>query len=116
MTFVHNHAQGIRAYDFLVTVTASIRLLYVLVIMEVGTRRIAHFNVTGHPTADRTPQQFREVITGDNAQRFLLHNRDSIYDNGRAAFQPSSRNSRALRRDSSTVILRVKEFLVVSEL
>jgi hypothetical protein len=50
MTFVRNHAQGILACDFFVTVTASFRVLYVFVVMEVGTRRIAHFNVTAHPT------------------------------------------------------------------
>jgi uncharacterized repeat protein (TIGR03803 family) len=64
MTFVQDHAHGILACDFFVTVTAGFRVLYVFVIMEVGTRRIAHFNVTAHPTADWTLQQFREVITG----------------------------------------------------
>ncbi len=79
MTFVRNHAQGLLACDFFVTVTASFRLLYVFVIMEVGTRRIAHFNVTAHPTADWTLQQFREVITGEKPYRFLIHDRDNIY-------------------------------------
>ena len=79
MTFVRNHAQGILACDFFVTVTASFRVLYVFVIMEVGTRRIAHFNVTDHPTADWTLQHFREVITGEEPYRFLIHDRDSIY-------------------------------------
>jgi hypothetical protein len=46
MTFVRNHAEGILACDFFVTVTASFRVLYVFVVMEVGTRRIAHVNVT----------------------------------------------------------------------
>jgi len=49
------------------------------VIMEVGTRRIAHINVTAHPTADWTLQQFREVITGEKPYRFLVHDRASIY-------------------------------------
>jgi putative transposase len=79
MTFVRNHAQAILACDFLVVVTARFRVLYVFVILEVGTRKIAHFNVTGHPTADWTLQQFREVITGDQPYRFILHDRDSIY-------------------------------------
>ncbi len=60
-------------------VTASFRVLYVFVILEVGTRRIAHFNVTAHPTADWTLQQFREVITGEKSYRFLIHDRDNIY-------------------------------------
>ena len=67
MTFVRNHAQAILACDFFVVVTARFRVLYVFVVMEVGTRKIAHFNVTAHPTAAWTLQQFREVITGETA-------------------------------------------------
>jgi transposase InsO family protein len=65
--------------DFFVVVTARFRILYVFVIMEVGSRKIAHFNVTNHPTAAWTLQQFREVITGEQPDRFILHDRDSIY-------------------------------------
>ena len=72
MAFVRNHAKGILACDFFVTVTAGFRVLYVFVIMEVGTRRIAHVNVTAHPTAGWALQQFREVITGEKAYRFLI--------------------------------------------
>jgi len=79
MSFVRNHAQAILACDFFVVVTAKFQLLYVFVIMEVGSRRNAHFNVTAHPTADWTLQQFREVVTGEQAQRYLIHDRDSIY-------------------------------------
>ena len=79
MTFVRNHAEGILACDFFVTVTASFRVLYVFVIMEVGTRRITHVNVTARPTAGWALQQFREAITGEKPYRFLVHDRDSIY-------------------------------------
>jgi putative transposase len=37
-TFVGNHAQGIVACDFFVSITASFRVLYVFVAMEVGSR------------------------------------------------------------------------------
>jgi transposase InsO family protein len=77
-TFVRNHARGILASDFLVVVTARFRVLYVFVVMEVGTRKIVHFNVTDHPTADWTLQQFREVM-GEQSHRFVIHDRDSIY-------------------------------------
>ena len=60
MTFVRNHAEAIIAADFFVVVTATFRLVYVLVIMEVGSRRILHCNVTRHPTAEWALQQFRE--------------------------------------------------------
>jgi len=79
MTFVRNHAQAILACDFFLVVTARFRLFYVFVAMEVGTRKIAHFNVTAHPTADWTLQQFREVTMGEASYRFILHDRDSIY-------------------------------------
>jgi len=79
MTFVRNHAQAILACDFFVTVTVTFQVLYVFVVMEVGTRRIAHFNVTKHPTAEWTLQQFRELITGEQPCRFVLHDRDRIY-------------------------------------
>ena len=79
MTFVRNQAQAILARDFFTAVTASFRVLYVFVIMEVGTRRIVHFNATAHPTADWTLQQFREAITGERPYRFLINDRDSIY-------------------------------------
>jgi len=79
MTFVRNHAQRILACDFFATVTASFRVLYVFVVMEVGTRRIANFNVTTHPAADWTLQQLREIITGEKPYRFLIHDRDRIY-------------------------------------
>ena len=61
-TFVRNHAKAIVAADFLVAITAGFRVLYVFVVMEVGSRRILHCNVTPHPTAAWTLQQFREAI------------------------------------------------------
>ena len=78
-TFVRNHARSILACDFLVAVTAPFRVLYVFVIMEIGTRRIVHCNVTSHPTAAWTLQQFREAIPTDHHYRFLIHDRDAIF-------------------------------------
>jgi putative transposase len=78
-TFIKNHARGIVACDFMVAVTARFQVLYVFVMMEVGTRRILHYNVTAHPTADWTLQQFREAIPSDHSYQFLIHDRDSIF-------------------------------------
>jgi putative transposase len=79
LTFIHNHAKVTVACDFFVVVTATFRTLYVFVIMELGTRRILHQNVTAHPTADWTLQQFREALPGDHPYRFVIHDRDSIF-------------------------------------
>jgi len=81
-TFVRNHAQTVLACDFFVTVTATFRMLYVFVVLEVGTRRILHWNVTAHPTAEWTAQQFRLIIPGDQTHRFVIHDRDTIYSEG----------------------------------
>ena len=79
LTFVHNHAKVIVACDFFVVVTATFRTLYVFVILELGTRRILHENVTAHPTAEWTLQQFREALPGAHPYQFLIHDRDSIF-------------------------------------
>src|ERR1700722_4733474 len=66
LTFVRNHAQDIIACDFLVVVTARVRIVYVFVVIELGRRRILHVNVTDHPSADWTQQQLREALPGDH--------------------------------------------------
>ena len=62
-TFIQNHAKEIVACDFFTSVTANFRVLYVFIAMEIGSRRILHVNVTDHPTAAWTRQQFREFLT-----------------------------------------------------
>ena len=81
-TFVRNHARSVLASDFFVVVTATLRVVYVFVVLEVGTRRILHWNVTEHPTAEWTAQQFRMMVPGDQGHRFVIHDRDSIYADG----------------------------------
>jgi transposase InsO family protein len=78
-TFVRTHARAIVACDFFVSVTAGFRVLYVFVAMEVGSRRILHTNVTAHPTAEWTIQQFREFLPFDHPYGILIHDRDSVF-------------------------------------
>jgi hypothetical protein len=68
-TFVRNYAKAIIAADFLSIATARFQLLYVLVVMEIGTRKIVHVNVTPHPTAEWRLQQFREAIPCEHGYR-----------------------------------------------
>ena len=49
------------------------------VILELGSRRIFQCNVTAHPSAEWTLQQFREGLSGETAYRFVIHDRDSIF-------------------------------------
>jgi putative transposase len=78
-TFLRSHARAILACDFFFAVTATFRMLYVFVVIEHGTRRLAHVNVTAHPSAAWTLQQLREVIANADTHRYLIHDRDSIF-------------------------------------
>jgi len=78
-TFLYNHAAGIVACDFCIVVTASFRLLYVLVVIEHGSLRLLHCDVTEHPTAEWTKQQLREAIPSEHEYRYLIHDRDCIF-------------------------------------
>ena len=42
LTFVRNHSKVIVACDFFVVITTAFRTLYVLVVMEIGSRQILH--------------------------------------------------------------------------
>jgi hypothetical protein len=76
-TFVRTYARETLACDFFVVVTATFRLVYVFLVVDIGTRRILHWNVTDHPTAEWTVQQFRSVLTGDEPYRSIVHDRDA---------------------------------------
>ena len=78
-TFLRNHATAIIACDFFVAVTATFRMLYVFVVIEHSSRRLAHVNVTANPSADWTLQQLREVVGNGGGHRYLLHDRDRIF-------------------------------------
>jgi putative transposase len=78
-TFVRNHAKAIVASDFLTVVTARFQFLYVFVVMEVGSRKMVHLNVTRHPTAEWTLQQFREAIPWEHDYRFVIMDRDGKF-------------------------------------
>jgi transposase InsO family protein len=51
----------------------------VFVVIEHGTRRLAHVNVTTHPSADWTLQQLREVVGDVDNHCYLIHDRDAIF-------------------------------------
>jgi len=78
-TFLENHAKAILACDFFVAVTATFRILYVFVVIEHGTRRLAHVSVTANPSADWTLQQLRAVVGEEGGHQYLIHDRDKIF-------------------------------------
>ena len=65
--------------DFFVVATVRFKVLFVLVVLEHHRRRVVHFNVMEHPTAQWTGQQIIEAFTWDTALKYLLRDRDAIY-------------------------------------
>ena len=78
-TFLKNHAKTVLACDFFVAVTATFRMLFVFVVIEHGTRRLALVHVTANPNADWTLQQLREVVGDECRHRYLIHDCDRIF-------------------------------------
>ena len=63
--FLRNHAGAVLACDFFVVMTATFQRVYVFVILDIGTRRVVHWNLTAHPTTvnDRIPPWARDFRT-----------------------------------------------------
>jgi putative transposase len=78
-SFLRNQAAGIAAIDMFVVVSASFRLLYVMIILAHDRRKIVRFDVTRHPTAGWLAQQVTEAFPWDAAPRYLLRDRDASY-------------------------------------
>ena len=78
-TFLDQHLKGLAAIDFFVVPTANFKVLFVFIVLAHDRRRIVHFNVTEHPTAQWTAQQIVEAFPFDTAPQFLLRDGDGIY-------------------------------------
>ena len=83
-TFLNNHVADIVACDFFPVPTATFRVLFVFIMLAHERRRIMHFDIAEHPTAQWTAQQIVEAFPWESAPRYLLRDRDALYS---AAFQ-----------------------------
>lgn len=84
--FLRAQASAIVLTDFLTVDTVFLKRLYVLLYMELATRRVIWFAVTNRPDAAWVTQQARNVCWELNelgAQaRFLIHDHDAKYGGG----------------------------------
>jgi putative transposase len=80
-TFLRNHLGQMVSIDFFTVPTITMKVLFVFIVLEHRRREVLHFNVTEHPSAAWTSQQIIEAFADQNAPRYLLRDRDSIYGN-----------------------------------
>src|SRR5947209_4739794 len=59
--------------------TLRFQILYVFLGLAHERRRLLHFAVTAHPTAEWAAHQLREAFPWDTAPRYLLRDRDRIF-------------------------------------
>jgi putative transposase len=78
-TFLENHVESMASVDFFTVPTIRFQILYVFLVLAHDRRRIVHFNVTAHPTAEWAAQQLREAFPFDEAPKYLLRDRDAIF-------------------------------------
>jgi putative transposase len=78
-TFLVNHVRDLVSIDFFTVPSAGLRVLFVLVVLAHHRRRVVHFNVTEHPTADWTAQQIVDAFPDDSAPSYLVRDRDRVY-------------------------------------
>jgi putative transposase len=74
------------ACDFFTVETLFLKTVYVLFVVELGTRRVRFAGCTAHPTAEWTTQQARhlswQLQDGASTARYLIHDRDSKFPPG----------------------------------
>lgn len=80
LAFLRNHREAIVALDLFTVPTATFRVLYCFFVIEHERRRILHFNVTPHPSADWIVQQLREAFPEAASYRYAILDHDSIFN------------------------------------
>jgi transposase InsO family protein len=78
-TFLRNHRETIAAMDFFAVPTITFKLLYCFFVIDHSRRRILHFNVTAHPTAEWVCQQLRDAFPNDGTCKYAILDRDSKF-------------------------------------
>jgi transposase InsO family protein len=77
--FLDNHLKDLVSIDFFTIPTVTFRILFVFVVLSHDRRRVVHFNVTEHPSAEWTERQLVGAFPWDTAPRYLIRDRDGIY-------------------------------------
>jgi len=80
LQFLGHYGRFIWASDFCTVTTAALRTYYLVFFLEIGTRRIIHWNASASPDEAWVTQQFRNLsVVSDDLPRYLIHDRDDKY-------------------------------------
>ena len=79
LAFLNNHREAIVAMDFFSVPTVTFRLLYCFFVIDHDRRKILHFNVTAHPTAEWVCQQLREAFPDASPFKYAILDRDTKF-------------------------------------
>jgi transposase InsO family protein len=77
--FLDNHLKSLVSIDFFTVPTVRFRILFVFLVLSLDRRRIVHFNVNEHPSAEWAGRQLVEAFPWDTVPRYLIRDRDGIY-------------------------------------
>jgi putative transposase len=98
LQFLCHYGRFIWASDFATVTTATLRTYYVVFFLEIGTRRIVHWNASTSRDEAWVTQQFRNLsVVSDDLPRYLIHDRDSKY----------TRHADSLMEDVGTEVIRL---------
>ena len=78
-TFLHNHAHGIWACDFLPVTDLLFRSIHAFFVIDLATRKIVHMGVTRHPTDAWVTQQLREATPFGQHPKHVIRDNDSKF-------------------------------------
>jgi hypothetical protein len=98
LPFLAHYGRFIWASDFCTVTTATLRTYYLVFFLEIGTRRIIHWNVSTSPDETWMSQQFRNLsVASDDLPRHPIQDRDSKY----------TRHADFLLEDAGTTVIRL---------
>jgi transposase InsO family protein len=86
LAFLQNYREAIVAFDFFTVPTVNCRLLYCFFVIEHARRKILHFHVTQHPSADWVVQQLRAAFPQAGSYRYVILDRDAKFDDSVTTF------------------------------
>lgn len=77
--FLKNHMDVTWAADFFTIPSLKFEVLYALIIIEHGSRKIVHYAVTKNPNMYWLTQQFRNATPYGTQPQYLIHDNDPVF-------------------------------------